>query len=180
MPLTRFRALLHGSSRYSERMSAVYEQTFVSSSSVGQQAAGIARLALIRKAGVGNRVVLCVLGSARVVPGGRRIRAIEAPGPVLLKLARTGAEQHERTVAGAGEGVPGLGRAMDEVPLTEWTLLPLHDQHAFAREDEEILLLGLPVVRPGRLTGADNANRHPQHREKRLRLVFVVARQRHA
>src|SRR6476661_10998639 len=40
MPLTRLRALLHGSSRYSARMPEVYEQTFVSSRDLAERGRG--------------------------------------------------------------------------------------------------------------------------------------------
>jgi hypothetical protein len=37
-----------------------------------------------------------------------------------------------------------------EVPLLQSALLPLDDEQRLAREDEEVLLLGLPVVRASR------------------------------
>src|SRR6185312_11663219 len=42
--------------------------------------------------------------------------------------------------------VLGLGRAMHEVPRAQRPLLALDDQDCFTRDDEEILLIGLPVV----------------------------------
>jgi hypothetical protein len=57
--------------------------------------------------------------------------------------------------------------------------LPFDDEQRLAREDEEILLLGLPVIR-ARLAGAHHPNRHSEHREERLGFVLVVAGEREA
>jgi hypothetical protein len=64
--------------------------------------------------------------------------------------------------------------------LLERTIPPLDDEKRLAREHEEVLLLRLPVIRPGRLAGAYDPDRHPEHREGRLGLVFVIAGERQA
>ena len=45
---------------------------------------------------------------------------------------------------------------MDEVPRLQRALLALHDQQAFAREDEEVLLGVLAVVHAARLAGSED------------------------
>jgi hypothetical protein len=64
--------------------------------------------------------------------------------------------------------------------LPERPLLSFDDEQRLAREHEEVLLLGLPVIRPGWLAGAHDPDRHPKHRKERLGLVFVVAGKRQA
>jgi hypothetical protein len=66
---------------------------------------------------------------------------------------------------------------LGEVPLLQRPLLSLDDQDRCARQHEEVLLLGLPVLGPGRLARIDDADRDAEHREERLGLVFVVARE---
>src|SRR4051794_23609424 len=74
----------------------------------------------------------------------------------------------------------GAGRAVDEIPPVKPPLLTFDDRDAFAAEHEEVLLLGLPVVRRRHLACTSDAERHPEHRKERLRLVLVFAGQRHA
>src|SRR5581483_3884376 len=51
---------------------------------------------------------------------------------------------------------------------------------ALAGEHEEVLLLGLPVVRRRRLAAAGHLDRHAEHREERLGFVLVAAGERQA
>ena len=45
---------------------------------------------------------------------------------------------------------------MHEVPRAQRALLAFDDQHGFARDDEEVLLVGLPVVHGHRLTWVEH------------------------
>src|SRR5436309_835581 len=54
---------------------------------------------------------------------------------------------------------------MDEVPGAQAPLLPLHEQHALAGEDEEVLLLVLAVVEPVRLPRRQNVQPDAELRE---------------
>src|ERR671919_215205 len=147
---------------------------------VRKQTVAVARRLLRREPRIGDVPLLGVLWRARVVAGGGLVGAVEAPRAVFLELPRARAQEHARAVARADERVPRLGRAVDEVPLLQGALLPLDDEQALTREDEEVLLLRLPVIRPGRLAGVHDPDSHAEHREERLRLVLVVARERDA
>src|SRR5439155_9323155 len=50
---------------------------------------------------------------------------------------------------------------MHEVPRTELLLLALDQQPALPREHEEVLLVGLAVVHPARLSGLEHRERIP-------------------
>src|SRR5439155_20024856 len=104
-----------------------------------------------REPAVRDLDVLRVLGRARVVATRGLVDAVEAPRPVLLELPRRRREDHTRPVAGADEDVAGLRRAVHEVPRLERPLLAFDDQERLAGQPEEVLLLGLPVIRPVRL-----------------------------
>src|SRR5881398_2267739 len=65
-------------------------------------------------------------------------------------------EDHARPVAGADEDVLGPGRAVEEVPRAQDAFLPLDQQAALARENEEVLLLRLAVVEAVRLAGLEH------------------------
>src|SRR5205085_10343480 len=58
----------------------------------------------------------------------------------------------------ADDRVFGERRAMDEVPLPQRPLLPLDDQGRRAGEDEEVLLVALPVVHRQRLSRPENGD----------------------
>jgi hypothetical protein len=63
-------------------------------------------------------------------------------------LARAHGDHDARTGARPDDHVLRLRRAVHEVPRTQRPLLAFDDEHRFARDDEEVLLIGLPVV-PG-------------------------------
>src|SRR5206468_1706012 len=65
---------------------------------------------------------------------------------LLVGPAGADGDHEAGLVAGPDEDVLGPGRAMHEVPRLEAPLLALDEQDAFAREDEEVLLLVLAVV----------------------------------
>src|SRR5581483_673593 len=83
-------------------------------------------------------------------------------GPPATRAAH---EDHARLVARADEGVQRPGRAMDEIPRLQATLLALDQQHALARQHEEILLRGLGVVEPARLARREHRKRVSELRE---------------
>ena len=64
---------------------------------------------------------------------------------------------------------------MDEVPLAERALLALDEEERLAREDEEVLLVGLPVVHAERLARAEPEQVDAELAEVRLGLVVVRA-----
>src|SRR4051794_23580812 len=65
-----------------------------------------------------------------------------------------------------------LGRAMHEVPCAQRSLLAFDDQHCIACNDEQVLLIGLPVVHGHRLPRAQNER--IDTKLLGLRLVFEV------
>ena len=144
-----------------------------------EQAVRVPRRALRREARVRDPES-CVSSGELALWRGGLVDAGEAPRAVLLELPRARTQEHARPVPGAHEGVLRLGRAVDEVPLLQRALLPLDDQQCLAGEDEEVLLLRLPAVGPGGLSRAHDPDRHAEHREERLGLVLVVARERDA
>src|SRR5262249_45526791 len=87
---------------------------------------------------------------------------------LLVRAPGAGHENHARPVAGADEDVVGAGWAVDEVPRSEGSLLPVHEQRAFARKDEEGFLLRLRVVQATRLPRLDDADVDPELREREL------------
>ena len=76
--------------------------------------------------------------------------------------------------AGAGTGaddhVIGAGRAVDKVPLPQRPLLALDEEQRLARENEEVLLVGFPVVHPDRLARPEDEQGDPDLWELRLAL----------
>jgi hypothetical protein len=53
----------------------------------------------------------------------------------------------------------GARRAVDEIPRPKVAFLGLDEQQAFAGEDEEVLLVGLSVIKAARLSGRDHRQR---------------------
>src|SRR5919197_239531 len=85
----------------------------------------------------------------------RRLRPrVHGGAPVR---AGAGHEDHARALARADEDVLGARRAVDEVPRTQAPLLPLDDEQALARQDEEVLRVALDDAR-----GAELLARHPR------------------
>jgi hypothetical protein len=107
-----------------------------------------------------------------------RVRA--AVAGLVRVLSRADPEHHARPVARADDHVLRPGRAVDEVPAAQRPFLALHDQHRLAREDEEVLLVRLPVVHPDRLARAEDEQRDPELREQGLGLLVGPAGEREA
>lgn len=66
--------------------------------------------------------------------------------------------------------VRGARRAMDEVPLPQRALLALDDQERLAGEDQEILLVGLPVIHRHRLSRLEHEEVDAELRKLRVAL----------
>src|SRR5919197_597337 len=87
----------------------------------------------------------------------RRLRPrVHGGAPVR---AGAGHEDHARALARADEDVLGARRAVDEVPRTQAPLLPLDDEQALARQDEEGPLVALALVEPVGLAGVKDVDR---------------------
>src|SRR5207244_13494206 len=82
-----------------------------------------------------------------------------------VALPRAYAEDDARP---ADDRVFRVRRAMDEVPLTQRPLMPLDDQGRRAGEEEEVLLVGLPVVHRQRLARPENGDPEPELVEDRV------------
>ena len=65
---------------------------------------------------------------------------------------------------------------MHEIPPAQRALFALDDQQRLAGEDEEVLLVGLPVVHGHRLAGPENADVDPDLREVRVTLEVADRR----
>jgi hypothetical protein len=99
---------------------------------------------------------------------------------VLLLGSRARHKDDARAVAGAHEGVSGAGRAVHEIPGLERPFLPLDEQQAFAREHEEVLLVGLGVVEPARLSGLEDLEREAELGELVRGEIGTAAKHGHA
>src|SRR4051794_36266159 len=113
---------------------------------LGQPAVAVTR----RLPGGEARVRLFRIGrlprGAHVVSHCGLVDLVAAPALAVLVLPRPDSHDHARAVAGTDDHMAHLGGAVDEVPLFERTLPPLGDQQRLSRHDEEVLLVGLPVV----------------------------------
>src|SRR3954469_7916565 len=69
------------------------------------------------------------------------------------------------TRAGSDDRVVRTGWAVDEVPRAQGPFLTLDDQQCLAGEDEEILLVGFPVVHRHRLARAEPGQVDPELQE---------------
>src|SRR5439155_6960782 len=112
---------------------------------------------LVRLGGIGRLLVCARAVSRRQF--GDRIDHLPVFG------SPTDHEDHAPPVAAAHEDVLSPGRAVEEVPCTQASLLPFHEYSALARQDEEILLLRLPVVEAVRLTRLEHVQPDAELRE---------------
>ena len=85
-------------------------------------------------------------------------------------LARADSEDDPRSVSGPDDHVLRPRGAVHEVPLPQRPLLALDDEKRIAGEDEEILLIGLPVVHRHRLDGPEQTEADAELREVALML----------
>src|SRR5690348_16123978 len=102
------------------------------------------------------------------------IHGVRAPVRAGRAVARTDGDDETPPIARADDDVARPRRAVDEVPAAERPLLSLHDQQRLSGDDEEVLLIGLPVVHRHRLTGCERDDVDPELRELRLALEDAV------
>src|SRR6266576_3166883 len=85
------------------------------------------------------------------------VNRVGAPVRTALMLTCADSYHRARRCSGADDDVIRARRAVEEVPLSQPPLSALDDEKRLAREDEKILLVGLPVVHRHGLT-------RPEHR----------------
>src|SRR5690242_5438045 len=120
------------------------------------------RLGRLREAGVGLRRERRLGLDPRSVRERDRVDRIEH----LVHPEPAADREYERgPLAGADDHVRDVRRAVDEVPLPQKALLSLGDQQALAAEDEEVLLVGFPVVHAHRPARPEDAEVDPDLRE---------------
>jgi hypothetical protein len=113
---------------------------------IGEPAVSVSRQLMLRKPTVGLVNVTRLLLDAGAMAECGLVHRVAAPVRVLLMLTRADGEDDATSISGPDDGVLRLAGAVHEVPLPQWPLLALDDQQRLAYEDEEILLIGLPVV----------------------------------
>ena len=91
-------------------------------------------------------------------------------------LPRADGHDDAGAVPGADDRVLRIRRTVDEVPLPQRPLLALDDQHRLAGHDEEVLLVGLPVIHRHRLARPEHADVDPELREVQLALEVAERR----
>jgi hypothetical protein len=92
-------------------------------------------------------------------------------------LTSANREDDAGAFSGGDDHVSGLGRTMHKVPLPQRPFLALDDQECLTGEDEEILLIDLPVVHPNRLAGVKNEQVDPDLLEVRRDLEVRPTRE---
>jgi lipoyl synthase len=112
---------------------------------------------------------------ARVVGNGHLVKRIAAP--VVADGIDPGAsrDDHRRARPRADDRVVCTGGAVDEVPGAQRSFLAFDEQERLAGEDEEVLLVGLPVIHGHRLAGAQDEKCDAELRELRLTVSFEPA-----
>jgi hypothetical protein len=85
------------------------------------------------------------------MPNGGRIDGIRAPADARRSIPSLNSQNNAGTRPRAQHDVTCSWWAMNEVPRPQRVLFPFDDQEAFARENQEILLVGLPVILRHRL-----------------------------
>ena len=82
--------------------------------------------------------------------------------------------KHEtRSSACADDRVVRTWRAVDEVPLPERPLFSLDDEKCFTRENQEVFLIGFPVVHRHRLARLEESEVDPELPKPRLALEIA-------
>src|SRR5688572_16523634 len=80
------------------------------------------------------------------MPESHLVDRVPAPVRVVLVLARADRDHDARPEARADDRVLRPRRAVEEVPLPQRALLAFDDQERLAGDDQEVLLVELPVV----------------------------------
>ena len=97
-----------------------------------------------------------LLLDAGVVAKHRLVDGVPAPAFSLLVLAGSNGNHDAWPIPGAHDDVVHPDGAVDEVPLPQRPFLSLRDQQRLALHDEEVLLVGLPVIHRHRITRAED------------------------
>ena len=113
----------------------------------GKPAVAVRGRLAARNGGVRDVPVGRVLLDARTVA----LRDLVGREADLVVLACADGDHEARPASGADEHVLRVRRAMHQVPRTQLPHFALHNQGRFPRDDEEVLLVGLPVVHAHRL-----------------------------
>src|SRR3954454_7424889 len=90
-------------------------------------------------------------------------------------LARAHRDDDAGPVSRADDHVARPGRTVHEVPRAQGALIALDDQQPFARDDEEVLLVRLPVIHRHRLARPER-----EHVDAELLELVVVSEYAHA
>ncbi len=115
-----------------------------------------------------------LLLDAGAMAEGDLVDRVAAPVRVVDRVdARADGDDDAGAVAGADDRVLRVGGTVDEVPRAEWALLALDDQERLAGNDEEVLLVGLPVVHRHRLSRPEHLDVDPELGE--VLLPFQIA-----
>src|SRR4029450_1128470 len=99
---------------------------------------------------------------ACVVPQRRLVDWVPAPVGVVDGLVPRADRQHDAPAACAHDHVVRVRRAMQKVPGFHRTLLALDDRERLAGQDEEVLLVGLPVIHRHRLAWPEHLDIDPE------------------
>src|SRR5205823_6886216 len=105
-----------------------------------------------------------------VVPERSRVHGVATPTRARLMFTRADGDNDAACVSAPDDDVLRLRRAVHEVPLPQRPLLALDDQQRLAGQDEEVFLVGFPVVQPDRLTRREHVETYPDLRELRFAL----------
>jgi hypothetical protein len=141
----------------------------------GERAVPVARRLGLREARVRLLRVGRLTLAAGTVPERSLVDGVAAPVCATRAVARADCKDNARPLADSNDDVLRLGRTVNKIPPPQWPFLALDDQQRLALEHEEVLLIGLPVVHPDRLTGSQHVEADPELRE--VRFAFEDAAQ---
>jgi hypothetical protein len=116
-----------------------------------EPAISVSRQLMLRKPSVCLVNVIRLLLDAGAMTEPSLVHGVAAPARAPRMRTRANGEDDAASSSCADDGVLRLGWAMHEVPLPQRPLLALDDQQRLAGQDEEVLLVGFPVVHAHRL-----------------------------
>ena len=146
-----------------------------------QPVVATARRLRLRDAGVGDACVARLLVDTGAVATRDLVHRVGAAVAVLIDvLAGADRQDGAGALAGSEDDVPGLRGAVHEVPLPQRSLLALDDEERLTGEHEEVLLVGLPMVHPDRLTRPKDEQVDPDLPEIGLALLVSLTGERQA
>ena len=104
---------------------------------------------------------------AGTVTAGGFVDGVRTPVRACRAVACADGKYQAGRFAGADDRVARPRRAMHEVPPSELALFAFDDQQRFAGQDEEVLLVGFPVVHRHRLARPEKREVDPELQEVR-------------